>query len=74
MIITESVTPPDEFCEDRVEETTRSFSPPPEIIDCPDPYCGRLIGPLRVAARTKDAGRFSPVPRSRATGPGTPAS
>ena len=55
MIITESVTPPDESCEDLVVETTGTFSPPPEVIDCPDPYCGRLIRPLRVAARTKDA-------------------
>jgi pimeloyl-ACP methyl ester carboxylesterase len=55
MIITESVTAPDESCEDRVVETTGTFSPPPEVIDCPDPYCGRLIRPLRTAARTKDA-------------------
>ncbi len=55
MIITESVTPPDESCEDRVVETTGTFSPPPELVDCPDPYCGRLIRPLRVAAQTKDA-------------------
>jgi pimeloyl-ACP methyl ester carboxylesterase len=55
MIITESVTPPDESCEDLVVETTGTFSPPPEVIDCPDPYCGRLIRPLRIAARTKDA-------------------
>ena len=55
MIITESVTPPHESCEDLVVETTGTFSPPPEVIDCPDPYCGRLIHPLRVAAKTKDA-------------------
>lgn len=55
MIITESVTPPDESCEDLVVETTGTFSPPPDVIDCPDPYCGRLIRPLRIAARTKDA-------------------
>jgi pimeloyl-ACP methyl ester carboxylesterase len=55
MIITASVTPPDESCEDMVVETTGSFSPPAEVIDCPDPFCGRLIHPLRVAARTKDA-------------------
>lgn len=55
MIITESVTPPHESCENLVVETTGTFSPPPEVIDCPDPYCGRLIRPLRIAAQTKDA-------------------
>ena len=55
MIITASVTPPHESCKDMVVETTGTFSPPPEVIDCPDPYCGRLIHPLRVAAKTKDA-------------------
>lgn len=55
MIITGSVAPPEESCEDLVVETTGTFSPPPDVIDCPDPYCGRLISPLRVAARTKDA-------------------
>lgn len=55
MIITESVAPPAESCEDLVVETTGTFSAPSEVIDCPDPYCGRLIQPLRVAARTKDA-------------------
>jgi pimeloyl-ACP methyl ester carboxylesterase len=55
MIITDSVTPPDESCEDAVVEATGTFSPPATVIDCPDPYCGRLIRPLRVAARTKDA-------------------
>jgi pimeloyl-ACP methyl ester carboxylesterase len=55
MIITESVTPPDESCEAQVVETTGTFSPLSEAIDCPDPYCGRLIRPLRIAARTKDA-------------------
>ena len=55
MIITESVAPPDESCEDLVLETTGTFSPSSEVIDCPDPYCGRLIRPLRIAARTKDA-------------------
>jgi hypothetical protein len=29
MIITDSVTPPDESCEDMVVETTGTFSPPP---------------------------------------------
>jgi hypothetical protein len=55
MIITDSVTPPNESCEDMVVETTGTFSPPPEVIDCPDPYCGPLISSLRIAARTKDA-------------------
>jgi pimeloyl-ACP methyl ester carboxylesterase len=55
MIITESVTPPDESCEDLVVETTGTFSPPAEVIDCPDPYCGRLVQPLRAAAKQKDA-------------------
>ena len=55
MIITDSVTPPDEPCEDVVVETTGTFSAPPEVVDCPDPYCGRLIQPLRLAARQKDA-------------------
>jgi pimeloyl-ACP methyl ester carboxylesterase len=55
LIITASVTPPKEDCEALVVETTGTFSPPIEVIDCPDPFCGRLIHPLRVAARTKDA-------------------
>jgi pimeloyl-ACP methyl ester carboxylesterase len=55
MIITESVTPPDESCEDQVVETTGTFSPPAGVIDCPDPYCGRLISSLRVAAKQRDA-------------------
>ena len=55
MDITGSVTPPDESCEDLVVETTGTFSPPAGVIDCPDPYCGRLISPLRVAAKQKDA-------------------
>ena len=55
LIITESVTPPKENCKDLIVETTGTFSPLPEVIDCPDPFCGRLIHPLRVAARTKDA-------------------
>jgi len=55
MIITDSVTPPHESCEDMVVEATGTFSPPPAVIDCPDPYCGRLIDPLRVAARTQKA-------------------
>lgn len=68
MIITESVTPPDESCQNLVVETTGTFSPPPEVIDCPDPYCGRLIRPLRVAARTKNAQEIlarAAVPRYR---------
>jgi pimeloyl-ACP methyl ester carboxylesterase len=55
MIITGSVTPPVESCEDQIVETTGTCSPPAEVIDCPDPYCGRLIHPLRVAAKQKDA-------------------
>ena len=55
MIITGSVTPPDESCEDLVVETTGTCSPPAAVIDCPDPYCGRLIRPLRLAAKQKDA-------------------
>jgi pimeloyl-ACP methyl ester carboxylesterase len=55
VIITKSVTPPDEPCEGHVVETTGTFSPPSEVIDCPDPYCGRLISPLRTAAKEKDA-------------------
>ena len=55
LIITESVTPPKESCKDRVMETTGTFSPPPEVIDCPDPFCGRLIHTLRIAATEKDA-------------------
>ena len=55
MIITHSVRPPDEPCEGVVVEATGTFAPPPEVIDCPDPYCGRLIHQLRVAAQTKKA-------------------
>jgi hypothetical protein len=55
LIITDSVTPPKESCEDLVVEATDGFTPPAELIDCPDPFCGRLIHVLRVAARTKDA-------------------
>src|SRR5262245_48565389 len=55
MIVPDSVTAPDESCKAAVVETTGTFSPPAAVIDCPDPYCGRLIQPLRVAARTKDA-------------------
>lgn len=55
MIITGSVTPPHESCEDQVVETTGTFSPPAGVIDCPDPYCGRLISSLRIAAKQKDA-------------------
>jgi pimeloyl-ACP methyl ester carboxylesterase len=55
MIITESVTPFYESCKDLGVETTGTFPPPPAVIDCPDPFCGRLVRPLRIAARTKDA-------------------
>jgi pimeloyl-ACP methyl ester carboxylesterase len=55
MIITKSVTPPDEPCKDRVVETTRTFPPISEVVACPDSFCGRLISPLRTAAKTKDA-------------------
>ena len=55
MIITDSVTAPHESCTDAVVATTKIQEPPAEVVDCPDPYCGRLIQPLRVAARTKDA-------------------
>jgi len=63
MIITHSVRPPDEPCEGVVVEATGTFAPPPEVIDCPDPYCGRLIQQLRAAA--KDSPRDT-TPESKA--------
>ena len=55
LVITASVSAPDEPCENVVVQTTATFSAPSELVDCPDPFCGRLIHSLRVAARTKDA-------------------
>ena len=55
LVITPSVTAPEESCENVVVETTAAFSAPSELVDCPDPYCGRLISPLRAAAKTRDA-------------------
>ena len=45
---------------------------PQQVIDCPDPYCGRLIHPLRIAAKTKDAKEIlarAAVARYRARAP-----
>lgn len=55
MRLTAAIDPPAEPCADRVSEATGFFDAPATLIDCPDPYCGRLIAPLRLAAQTKDA-------------------
>lgn len=53
--ITAPVQPPVESCEGRVLKVTGSFDAPAALIDCPDPDCGRLIQPLRQAAKPRDA-------------------
>ena len=51
LVITESLQPPPESCQNRVIAATGTFDAPSGVTDCPDPFCGRLISDLSFAGK-----------------------